>query len=209
MNVHQFDIVLDVLLFNQTSETLQNLSVEFATIGDLKVVERPSTQNIGPQSFHSIQTTIKVSSADAGVIFGNIIYEGHTASVNNIVILNDIHINIMDYIKPGHCTQSEFRTMWSEFEWENKVNISITWSSLRSFLIYLLKNTNMTCLTTGALQENLSRAWRSPSVMVPVLSSSRVFTSPAASTACRSWPARCAASRGPCPRCRWRRAVRR
>lgn len=156
VTVHQFDIVLDVLLFNQTSETLQNLSVEFATLGDLKVVEKPTTQNVGPQSFHSIQTTIKVSSADAGVIFGNIIYEGHTASVNNIVILNDVHVDIMDYIKPGHCSESEFRTMWSEFEWENKVNISVTWKSLKNFLAYLLKHTNMTCLTTGALPEDAS-----------------------------------------------------
>lgn len=33
VQVHQFDIILDVLLVNQTRETLQNLSVEFATLG--------------------------------------------------------------------------------------------------------------------------------------------------------------------------------
>jgi coatomer subunit beta len=156
--VHQFDIVLEVLLFNQTNETLQNLSVEFATLGDLKVVERPSTQSIAPQSFHTVTTTIKVSSADAGVIFGNILYEGNTASVNNVVILDEIRVDIMDYIKPGHVAESEFRTMWSEFEWENKVNISANWptskGSLQSFLAFLLKNTNMACLTPGALPEN-------------------------------------------------------
>lgn len=27
----------------------------------------------------------------------------------------------MDYIVPGNCTDAEFRKMWSEFEWENKV----------------------------------------------------------------------------------------
>jgi len=57
--VHQFDIVLDVLLVNQTTETLQNLTIEFATLGDLKVVERPSTQNVGPHDFINIQATIK------------------------------------------------------------------------------------------------------------------------------------------------------
>lgn len=157
VNVHQFDIVLEVLLFNQTTETLQNLSVEFATLGDLKVVERPSTQSIAPQSFHSVSTTIKVSSADAGVIFGNIVYEGNTAAVNNVVILDEIRVDIMDYIKPGHCSETEFRTMWSEFEWENKVNIAVKWpseaGSLQSFLAFLLKNTNMANLTAGALPE--------------------------------------------------------
>lgn len=153
VNVHQFDIVLDVLIFNQTFDTLQNLYVEFATLGDLKVFSQPIPHNVGPQSFHSIQATIKVSSADAGVIFGNVIYEGSSGSDGNIVILNDVHVDIMDYIKPGHYSETEFRTMWSEFEWENKVNISVQWKSLRGFLAYLMKNTNMNCLTTSALGE--------------------------------------------------------
>ena len=57
--MHQFDIVLDVLLVNQTTEALQNLTVEFATLGDLKVVERPPTQNVGPHDFVNVQATIK------------------------------------------------------------------------------------------------------------------------------------------------------
>ena len=42
----------------------------------------------------------------------------------NCVVLNDIHIDIMDYIVPATCTDSDFRQMWAEFEWENKVNCS-------------------------------------------------------------------------------------
>lgn len=53
-----------------------------------------------------------------------------TASDRNIVVLNDIHIDIMDYIVPASCNDSEFRQMWAEFEWENKVqNILIFVSS--------------------------------------------------------------------------------
>lgn len=33
VNVNQYDIVLDVLVVNQTSDTLQNLTVELATLG--------------------------------------------------------------------------------------------------------------------------------------------------------------------------------
>lgn len=43
------------------------------------------------------------------------------ASDRMCVVLNDIHIDIMDYILPASCSDAEFRTMWSEFEWENKV----------------------------------------------------------------------------------------
>lgn len=150
VKVHQFDIVLDVLLVNQTTETLQNLSVEFATLGDLKVVERPTTQNLGPHDFYNVQCTIKVSSTDTGVIFGNVVYDGAHSTDTNVVILNDLHVDIMDYIQPATCTETQFRTMWTEFEWENKVNINSKAKSLRGFLDQLMACTNMNCLTPEA-----------------------------------------------------------
>ncbi|KAL4790234.1 adaptin N terminal region-domain-containing protein [Aspergillus venezuelensis] len=150
VTVHQFDIVLDVLLVNQTLETLQNLSVEFATLGDLKVVERPSTHNLGPRDFLNVQATVKVSSTDTGVIFGNIVYDGASSTETHVVILNDIHADIMDYIQPAQCTETQFRTMWTEFEWENKVNINSKAKTLRDFLKQLMESTNMACLTPEA-----------------------------------------------------------
>jgi Coatomer beta subunit appendage platform len=38
-----------------------------------------------------------------------------------VVVLNDIHIDIMDYINPATVADVQFRSMWAEFEWENKV----------------------------------------------------------------------------------------
>lgn len=52
------------------------------------------------------------------------------ASDRNCVVLSDIHIDIMDYIQPASCTDAEFRQMWAEFEWENKVSVIflyVTW----------------------------------------------------------------------------------
>ncbi|KAK4173078.1 adaptin N terminal region-domain-containing protein [Triangularia setosa] len=150
VKVHQFDIILDVLLVNQTTDTLQNLSVEFATLGDLKVVERPTSQSLGPHDFHNVQCTIKVSSTDTGVIFGNVVYEGAHSTDTNVVILNDLHVDIMDYIQPATCSETQFRTMWTEFEWENKVNINSKAKTLRDFLDQLMACTNMNCLTPEA-----------------------------------------------------------
>ncbi|KAK4508049.1 hypothetical protein PRZ48_001786 [Zasmidium cellare] len=156
VQVHQFDIILDVLLVNQTRETLQNLSVEFATLGDLKVVERPTTQNLPALDFLNVQATIKVSSTDTGVIFGNVVYDGASSTESHVVILNDVHVDIMDYIQPAQCTETQFRTMWTEFEWENKVNINTKMpegTGLRDFLQRLMKVTNMSCLTPDASLE--------------------------------------------------------
>ena len=36
--------------------------------------------------------------------------------------LSDIQLDIMDYIRPAECKAEDFRGMWAEFEWENKVS---------------------------------------------------------------------------------------
>lgn len=61
-------------------------------------------------------------------------------SDRNSVVLNDIHIDIMDYIVPASCTDTEFRQMWAEFEWENKVgNILMTISCFFQGNNYIFK----------------------------------------------------------------------
>lgn len=70
-----------------------------------------------------------------------------TTSTTNVVVLNTIHIDIMDYIIPASCSDAEFRTMWVEFEWENKVAVNTTITDLHEYLRVLLKSTNMKCLT--------------------------------------------------------------
>lgn len=151
VKVHQFDVTLDVLIVNQTTTTLRNLSVEFAALGDLKVIDKPSSSNIAPHGFHRVQTTIKVSSADTGVIFGNIVYDGQHADNSTIVILSDVHIDILEYINPATCTEAQFRKMWNEFEWENKISVNSSLSSLKEYLDELLKGTNMKNLTPGSV----------------------------------------------------------
>ena len=78
---------------NQTSDTLQNVTLELATLGDLKLVERPTPVVMGPLDFCSIKANVKVSSTENGIIFGNIVYDcTGAASDRNVVVLNDIHI---------------------------------------------------------------------------------------------------------------------
>jgi len=152
VTVHQYDILLDVLVINQTSDTLTNLTLELATMGDLRLCERPRDYTIGPFDQTRIKANIKVSSTENGIIFGNIVYNvagqaSTYAADNNVVVLNEVHIDIMDYINPASCTNLEFRTMWSEFEWENKVAVNTQIRDVNAYLEHILRSTNMKCLT--------------------------------------------------------------
>ena len=73
--MNQFDILLDVLVVNQTADTLQNCSLELATLGDLKLVEKPVPMTLAPHDYVNIKASVKVTSTENGIIFGNIAYE--------------------------------------------------------------------------------------------------------------------------------------
>ncbi len=60
LQVHQYDIVMDVTVINRTNETLQNLCLELATMGDLKLVERPQNYTLAPGDSKVIRANIKV-----------------------------------------------------------------------------------------------------------------------------------------------------
>ena len=140
-------IELDILVINQTTETLQNLCVEFSTQGDLKLVEKPVPSTVGPHGFHSFKTNFKVSSTESTIIFGNIVYDGTINSDFKCIVLQEIACDIMDYIKPGTVDETRFKSMWDEFEWENKINVQTSLVNLKSYLDFTLKVTNMNCLT--------------------------------------------------------------
>lgn len=64
-------------------------------------------------------------------------------------MLNDIHIDIMDYIVPATCPDVQFRSMWAEFEWENKVAVNTAIAEPTDFLQHIIASTNMVRVAGG------------------------------------------------------------
>lgn len=147
VTVHDYDIILDLLVINRTPNTLTNLTIELATMGDLKVVERPQSHTIGPLDERRMRANIKVSSTETGHIFGTIVFDNSSNAQKSYVNLSDIQLDIMDYIRPAECKSEDFRSMWAEFEWENKVAVNTNIKDLREFLTHVVTHTNMTCIT--------------------------------------------------------------
>jgi len=64
----------------------------------------------------------------------------------------------MDYMTPfKKIDHSQFRKMWTEFEWENKVSVSTSITDVRQFLDHIVKCTNMKCITPLSVLEGKSR----------------------------------------------------
>jgi coatomer subunit beta len=146
--VHQYDISLEITIINQTPDTLSNLTLELGTLGELKLVERPTPYNLAANGKLVVTHHVSINSTETGTIFGAIVYDvtGSNALTGNTVVLNEIHIDMIDYIQPAACDDASFRSMWQSFEWDTKVSVSAE-SSLADFLSHILNITNMHCLT--------------------------------------------------------------
>jgi len=143
LQVHSFDLVLELMMINRTQDTLQNVLVELSTQGDLKLVDRPAGVTLAPGQQMMVHASIKVASTETGIIFGYVTYEKKSAADKECTVLNELHVDILDYIERAWIGELAFRTMWSEFEWENKININTSISEVGAFLTHIMLNTNM------------------------------------------------------------------
>jgi len=130
-------------LINRTNDTLQNVLVELSTQGDLKIVDRPAAITLAPGQQMMVHASIKVSSTETGIIFGYVNYEKKSAADKENTVLNELHVDILDYIERAWIGELAFRTMWSEFEWENKININTSIADVGSYLEHIMRHTNM------------------------------------------------------------------
>ena len=62
-------------VINQLNEHMHNVCLELATVGDLKLCERPQTYQLAPHQQIHIRANIKVSSTETGIVYGNIVYD--------------------------------------------------------------------------------------------------------------------------------------
>ncbi|KAF6000916.1 Coatomer subunit beta [Cyanidiococcus yangmingshanensis] len=161
ITMHQYDIMLDIWMLNQTEQTLQNVCVELFTLGDLRLCERPSPLVLAPQQSRHIRVALKVSSTDTGVIFGNLVFDRVRSSVGSgsengngwVIALHEIRLDVMEYLRPGDIGETAFRTMWEEFEWENKVVIRSKLGSLSHLLELVAETLHMRCQSPRNIEQ--------------------------------------------------------
>ncbi|CAC9484708.1 putative coatomer beta subunit [Leishmania infantum JPCM5] len=145
ITVHQFDVSVDWLLVNCTSKQLTNLTIELVSLGGMKLCERPQTYTLNPHETIAVRTSLKVSATESGVIYGTVLYDAPN-NQHCSFILNDIHVDIMNYIHPGPCFSAEFREKWGIFDWENKIAVSTTKRDLASLVRFIVQELNMQLL---------------------------------------------------------------
>lgn len=124
MKIHKYDILFEILLINRINKPLQNVSIEFSTQGDLRVLEKPQQVTLAPFQSIQLKTSIKLSSSEAGIIFASINFENSAGMTQSYMITNEIMVDLVDFIYPAEINDEDFRKCWSKYEWENRLTIN-------------------------------------------------------------------------------------
>jgi coatomer subunit beta len=129
VTVQATTVIMDVLFVNRSSVTIEDVVLELSTTPGLKVVDKAKPVILGAHGSAHVRKVVRISSTEAGVIFGNVAY----TSVNRKPVVNtasEIHLDVADFLKEdsgaaGVGSQEHFRSLWSGFEWENKLAVSV------------------------------------------------------------------------------------
>jgi coatomer subunit beta len=144
LEIHQYDLILNLLLVNRTKNTLPEVNVSLMTLGSIKIVEKPITINLKGYHSDTIKASLKVFNTENGGIYGYVNY-GTTKPVS--IPLDGIDIDFMDNLHPGTCTEAEFKKMWSDYEWENKIVVNTSMTDIEQYIQTLQEKLNANRLT--------------------------------------------------------------
>ncbi|KAK9171854.1 Coatomer beta subunit [Cryptosporidium meleagridis] len=165
LQVQHQDVLLELIVTNQSYKAVQNVQIELYPYGNLIVIEKPQNINhLDPGNSIHVYSVAQVKSIETGILFGFVTFQtknsqtdgigggvgsGVVASssqllgLNDIVVLNEISIDLIDFITNSNIPCPLFRQLWSEFEWENKIPIHTSCDSFIQFLKYLIKETKL------------------------------------------------------------------
>ncbi|EUD66430.1 hypothetical protein C922_03064 [Plasmodium inui San Antonio 1] len=142
--VSNINLIVELYVYNQSGAYLQNIFIGLSTHGNLKPIDKIPEFNLGPNEKRKFKITVKVHTTETGIIFGYVFYERKNENRKNYIVLSELNINMTDYINVSFISSHLFRIMWSEFEWENKININTPIRDAFELLKLIIKHTNMT-----------------------------------------------------------------
>lgn len=155
--VNQYDVGLKLHLENRTTKTFENVTPELYSRGESNsLIDRPDPIVLGPRTSGNVDRytgcipiNIKVTSAENKRLFGSIAFvDVNSDEREQVIMLNDISVNLTDYIKPSSISFDDFRDVWRDCEWENKVTVKTKMTNLKEYLMHLVFAIKMRCVTS-------------------------------------------------------------
>ncbi|KAM0679342.1 Coatomer subunit beta [Binucleata daphniae] len=150
ITINKFNILIDIIVINQTDSLLQNLTFDFTTSSNLLLQSQTTPlPNLVARSVKNILFTYSIQECADAFLCGNLKFNflndkkqfsGSFYTVN----LEEIKFDIKDFLSPSLLSNElNFREEWIKLEWENTYSVKLNYKKnlchLRNLLCEKLK----------------------------------------------------------------------
>ncbi|AFM98809.1 coatomer subunit beta [Encephalitozoon hellem ATCC 50504] len=120
----RYEVVLDMLLINQTSSYLQNILLDFVTSQGFSATFVNTPFSLSSRSVITKRFAFRIIDGSNGFISGSITFRypdesGEYANTAYTINLSEVKTSISKFLEPKKIDSDRFREMWKELEWEN------------------------------------------------------------------------------------------
>ncbi|CDR94511.1 coatamer beta subunit, putative [Babesia bigemina] len=150
LNVITTRLYLTLYLRNTTEVILQNIRVELCANDRLEMSSSIPIITLGPGESRVLQVNFKLKRSLNDVIYGHVYFDKEKSGIQECLPFNPMSVCMYDYVQPSFISPSLFRTYWTEFEWEHKIQIHPSKADPLDLLRGLLQVTHMTVVCPAA-----------------------------------------------------------
>ncbi|KAG9395112.1 Coatomer beta subunit appendage platform [Carpediemonas membranifera] len=148
VTVRGYTVILEVVLLNRSSETVQDVTLELTPTNGIRCADRIISATLGPHEATMIRRSLRATATEAGVVFGAISYTSRKPVVNTTTC---IQLDVSSFLTPTDVDSSAFKSMWQSFEWENRINICMVAPTAADVIKRIAKETNTRVLNRSSL----------------------------------------------------------
>ncbi|KAF5141306.1 coatomer subunit beta [Vairimorpha ceranae] len=148
----RYEIILNVLLINQTEDYLQNMLFDFATSQNIRSVFLDLPKNMKARSAITKKLIFRVVDGSNGFISGSVTFKypnenGEYANQHYTLNFSEIKTYVSDFLESKTCEPLEFKSTWKKMTWENVYSMKmLTKLSLKNVFDKFIKLVNGTII---------------------------------------------------------------
>ncbi|WUR03978.1 coatomer subunit beta (coPB) [Vairimorpha necatrix] len=126
----KYEIILNILLINQTDNYLQTMLFDFGTSQNIRPVLLDLPDNMKARSAISKKLVFRVLDSSSGFINGSVTFKypnenGEYANQNYTLNFREIKTDVSDFLEIKSCEIEDFKNIWRKMPWENVYSIKL------------------------------------------------------------------------------------
>ncbi|EJW05079.1 hypothetical protein EDEG_00860 [Edhazardia aedis USNM 41457] len=129
IKISKYEIIIDLLLINQTKSTLQNINIELITSSNISIDQNLSLSVLQPGIVKNKTIKAKINECSDSFVCGTISFaflKNNQFKGSYTLNIEPISFFIRDFLKtPDIYTEDKFKENWVKMEWENTYNIKM------------------------------------------------------------------------------------